>query len=322
MAAKKQVQPEITVGQFYAKHAASLQLKLVGGAQGMNRRITEGSVNRVGLALTGFFKYFAHRRVQLIGSSESAYLSSLPMAERRLRIRQIFEHKMPCLVYTRNIKPPTYVLEEAEHFGVPIFSSPYKTTVLVNRITIVLEEEFAPTVNLHSSMVDIQGVGVLIMGESGIGKSECVLGLIERGYSLVSDDVTKIKALEGRELTGTSNDLTRHYIEVRGIGILNVASIFGASSIRYQKRIDLVVTLKEWSKMAGEEIDRIGLDQHFYEILQIKVPHVTIPVRMGRDLSGLVEVAALDQKLKSIGHHSAFEFNERLLSKMQQQKER
>ncbi|MDR1305584.1 MAG: HPr(Ser) kinase/phosphatase [Verrucomicrobiales bacterium] len=321
MTDKKQAQPEITVGQFYAKHAASLQLKLVGGAQGMSRRITEGSVNRVGLALTGFFKYYAYRRVQLIGSSESAYLSSLPLTERRQRIRQIFAHKLPCLVYTRNIKPPVYVLEEAEHYGVPVFTSPFKTTLLVNRVTIVLEEEFAPTITLHSSMVDIQGVGVLIVGESGIGKSECVLGLIERGYSLVSDDATRIRCLEGRELTGTSHDLTRHYIEVRGIGILNVASIFGASSIRYQKRIDLVVTLKEWSKM-GEDIDRLGLDQHFYEILQIKIPHVTIPVRMGRDLSGLVEVAALDQKLKSIGHHSAFEFNERLLNKMQQQKER
>ena len=287
----------------------------------MNRRITEGSVNRMGLALTGFFKFFADRRVQLIGNSENAYLRSLSANLRRQRIQELFKHKVPCLVYSRNIKPPAYVLEEAERYGVPVFSSPHKTMVLVNRVTIVLEEEFAPTTTVHSSMVDIQGVGVLIMGESGIGKSECVLGLIERGYSLVSDDVTKIRCLEGRELTGTSNDLTRHYIEVRGIGILNVASIFGASSIRYQKRVDLVVTLKEWSKM-GDEIDRLGLDQHFYEILQIKVPHVTIPVRMGRDLSGLVEVAALDQKLKSIGHHSAFEFNERLLNKMQQQKER
>ncbi|MDR1191476.1 MAG: HPr(Ser) kinase/phosphatase [Verrucomicrobiales bacterium] len=321
MSEKKQREVEITVGQFYAMHAAALQLKLVGGAQGMNRRIQEGSVNRVGLALTGFFKYYAHRRVQLIGSSEHAYLASLPVATRRERVRQIFAHQLPCLVFTRSIKPPTYVLEEAEHYGVPVFTSPFKTTLLMNRVTIVLEEAFAPTVSVHGSMVDIQGVGVLIVGESGIGKSECVLGLIERGYSLVADDVTKIRCLEGRELSGTSNDLTRHYIEVRGIGILNVASIFGASSIRYQKRIDMVVTLKDWGKM-GEDIDRLGLDQRYYEILQVKVPHVTIPVRMGRDLSGLVEVAALDQKLKSIGHHSAFEFNERLLNKMQQQRER
>ncbi|MDR2462828.1 MAG: HPr(Ser) kinase/phosphatase [Verrucomicrobiales bacterium] len=320
MTGKKQARA-ITVGQFYAKHAASLQLKLIGGAHGMNRHILEGSVNRVGLALTGFFKYYAYRRVQLVGKSEGSYLGSLPMARRRERIQRLFEHKLPCLIYTRNIKPPTYVLEEAERYGVPIFTSPFKSTALVNRITIVLEEEFAPTVTVHGSMVDIQGVGVLIVGKSGIGKSECVLGLIERGYSLVSDDVTKIRCLEGRELTGTSNDLTRHYIEVRGIGILNVANIFGASSIRYQKRIDLVVTLKEWSEV-GEDIDRLGLDQHYYEILQISIPHVTIPVRIGRDLAGLIEVAAMDQKLKSIGHHSAFEFNERLLNKLQQQKER
>jgi HPr kinase/phosphorylase len=166
-------------------------------------------------------------------------------------------------------------------------------------------------------MVDIQGVGVMVRGESGIGKSECVLGLIERGYSLVADDITKLKLIEGRELVGESADLTRHYMEVRGIGILNVASIFGASSIRFSKKLDLVVTLCEWSKV--EDVDRTGLDQKFYEILQLKIPHVTIPVRPGRDLAGLVEVAALDQKLKSMGHYSAIDFNERLMSKMQNQ---
>ncbi len=313
---KKQENPQVTVGQFYARHSSALQLKLIAGAQGMNRRITEGSVNRLGLALTGFYKYFANRRVQMIGKSEMAFLSSLPQNLRRTRIREILDRKIPCLIIARNISPPAFLLEEAEHHSVPVFCSPVITMRLVNRVTILLEEDFAPVTTLHSSMVDIQGIGVLIRGESGIGKSECVLGLIERGYSLVSDDITKIKCIEGRELTGTSNDLTRHYIEVRGIGILNVASIFGASSIRYQKRIDMVVSLVEWSKV--ENVDRIGLDQDFFEILQIKIPHVTIPVRSGRDLAGLVEVAALDQKLKSIGHHSAFEFNERLLNKMQQ----
>lgn len=313
---RKAESQEVTVGQFYARHSGTLQLKLVAGAQGMNRRIREGSVNRLGLALTGFFRFFAFKRVQIIGKSEMAYLQSMPAAVRPKRIQEIFERKVPCLILARGTKPPAYLVEEAERYGVPVFCCPIITMRLVNRITILLEEDFAPTTSLHSSMVDIQGVGVLIRGESGIGKSECVLGLIERGYSLVSDDVTRIKSIEGRELIGTSNDLTRHYIEVRGIGILNVASIFGASSIRYQKQIDLVVTLKEWDKM--EDIDRIGLDQDFFEILQIKIPHVTIPVRSGRDLSGLVEVAALDQKLKSIGHHSAFEFNERLLNKMQQ----
>jgi HPr kinase/phosphorylase len=167
-------------------------------------------------------------------------------------------------------------------------------------------------------MVDIQGVGVLVRGESGIGKSECVLGLIERGYSLVADDVTKFRCIDGWELMGTSAALTRYYMEVRGIGIINVASIFGASSIRQEKRLDLVVTLKDWHEV--ENVDRIGLDQEFFEILKVKVPHVTLPVRSGRDLSGLVEVAALDQKLKLIGQNSAVEFNEKLLHRLNQEK--
>ncbi len=156
-------------------------------------------------------------------------------------------------------------------------------------------------------MVDILGVGVLIRGQSGIGKSECVLGLIERGYSLVADDVTRIKSFEGRELMATAPELTRYHMEVRGIGIINVASIFGIGSIRIEKRLDLVVTLKDWQEL--EEVDRIGLDQEFYEILKLQVPHVTIPVRPGRDIARLIEVAAMDQKLKGLGRNSAVEFN-------------
>lgn len=306
--------PMLTVGQFYALHSGALQLKLVAGAEGMNRKITEGSVNRIGLAITGFLKYFASRRVQIVGNSEIAYIRSLEPEERRQRICAVFEHKIPCVIFARDIPVPTFFLEEAERYRIPVFTSPIKTMRLVNSVTICLEEDFAPTTSIHGSMVDIQGVGVVIMGKSGIGKSECVLGLIERGYSLVADDVTRIKCIEGRELMGTASDLTRHYIEVRGIGILNVASIFGASSIRHSKRIDMVVTLKDWEEV--ENVERIGLDQDFFEILQIKVPHVILPVRSGRDLAGLVEVAALDQKLKSMGHNSAFEFNQNLLNRM------
>jgi HPr kinase/phosphorylase len=176
--------------------------------------------------------------------------------------------------------------------------------------------DFAPTKSEYGSMVDILGIGALIRGSSGIGKSECVLGLIERGHSLVSDDITRVRALEGRELIGTAPDLTRHHMEVRGLGVINVASIFGIARIRTEKRLDLVVTLKDWQEL--DEVDRIGLEQEFYEILGILVPHVTIPVRVGRDLARLVEVAALDQKLKSMGQNSAVEFNQRLLNLMQQ----
>jgi HPr kinase/phosphorylase len=163
-------------------------------------------------------------------------------------------------------------------------------------------------------MVDILGIGVLIRGQSGIGKSECALGLIERGYSLVADDVTRITSLEGRELMATAPELTRNHMEVRGIGIINVPAIFGIGAIRIEKRLDLVVTLKDWQEL--EEVDRIGLDREFYEILKLQVPHVTIPIRPGRDIARLIEVAAMDQKLKALGRNSAMDFNENLLNVM------
>ena len=182
--------------------------------------------------------------------------------------------------------------------------------------------EFGPVLNfafalvdLVNVMVDILGIGVLIRGVSGIGKSESVLQLIERGYSLVADDVTRITSLEGRELMATAPQVTRYHMEVRGIGIINVASVFGIGAIRVEKRLDLVVTLKDWSDT--EEVDRTGLDREFYEILDIKVPHVTIPVRPGRDLARLIEVAAMDQKLKSLGSNAALEFNTKLLNIME-----
>ena len=176
--------------------------------------------------------------------------------------------------------------------------------------------DFSPTVTEFGSMVDILGVGVLIRGQSGIGKSEAVLGLIERGYSLVADDVTRVKSLEGRELMATAPELTRNHMEVRGIGIINVASVFGIGSIRIEKRLDLVVTLRDWDDLE-EEVDRIGLDQEFYEILKLQVPHITIPVRPGRDNARLIEVAAMDQKLKGLGRNSAVEFNNKLLNVME-----
>lgn len=316
MKKKKKVDvPEVRVEDFYRNHAAHFHMKLIAGAAGTRRIISEGAVNRLGLALTGFFKHFADRRVQIVGKSEDSYMRAMPKKVRRARIRQVFERKVPCVIFAYNIKPPSFFIEEAENYAVPVFISSMTTMRLVNSVTLWLETDFAPTCAEQGSMVDIQGVGVLIRGESGIGKSECVLGLVERRYSLVSDDVTRFRSIDGWELMGSSPSLTRHYMEVRGIGIINVASIFGAPSIRHQKRLDLVVTLKEWSKV--EDVDRIGLDQQFYEILNVKVPHITIPVRSGRDLSGLVEVAALDQKLKLIGQNSSVEFNEKLIRRLQ-----
>jgi HPr kinase/phosphorylase len=222
-------------------------------------------------------------------------------------------------VVARHAKPPEVLLKEAEKAGIAVFRTPMVTMRFINAATLALEVEFAPTKSEYGSMVDIMGVGALVRGSSGIGKSECVLGLIERGHSLISDDITRFRAIEGRELLGTSPELTRHHMEVRGLGVINVLSIFGIGAVRLEKRLDLIVTLKDWQEL--EEVDRIGLDQEYYEILDILIPHVTIPVRMGRDLAQLVEVAALDQKLKSMGQNSALEFNQRLLKAMSKTKD-
>ena len=304
----------VSVEHFYTQHAARLQLKLVAGQEGMGRLIREGAVNRLGMALTGFIKYFAFRRVQLIGKSEISYFQSLDPQTRQARIRDILDKKIPCIVFSRDNRPPVIILKEAQKAKVPVFISPIPTPRLVNLITLCLEEDFAPSTSEHGSMVDIMGVGVLIRGESGVGKSECALGLVERGYSLVADDITRLRLLEGRELMATSAEVTRTFMEVRGIGIINVAAIFGGRAIRTEKRLDLVVTLEEWEKV--EEIERTGLDQQFYEIWGLKIPHVRIPIRPGRDLAGLVQVAALDQKMKTMGQFSALEFNEKLMSRL------
>ena len=304
----------VSVEHFYNQHAARLQLKLVAGEEGMGRLIREGAVNRLGMALTGFIKYFAFRRIQLIGKSEVSYFQSLDAPTRQARIRAILDRKIPCIVFSRDNRPPAVILKEAQRAKVPIFISPIPTPRFVNLSTLCLEEDFAPSTSEHGSMVDIMGVGVLIRGESGVGKSECALGLVERGYSLVADDITRLRLLEGRELMATSAEVTRTFMEVRGIGIINVAAIFGGRAIRTEKRLDLVVTLEEWDKV--EEIERTGLDQQFYEILGLKIPHVRIPIRPGRDLAGLVQVAALDQKMKTMGQFSALEFNEKLMSRL------
>jgi HPr kinase/phosphorylase len=316
---KRGKNPVIQVGEFYARHAEVLQMKLVGPAIGFDRKIREPTINRPGLALSGFFIYFAGKRIQVLGNAEVSYLKSLDPAEQEKRCHQLCEQHIPCVVVSRSLPVPKALTDAAAQYQIAIFRTPMVTMRFINAATIALEMDFAPTTNEHGSMVDIMGTGTLVRGSSGVGKSECVLGLIERGYSLVSDDVTRFRAIEGRELVGTAPDLTRYHMEVRGLGIINVASIFGVGSIRLEKRLDLVATLRDWQEL--EEVDRIGLEQEFYEILGIRIPHITIPVRTGRDLARLVEVAALDQKLKSLGQNSAVEFNQRLLNLMQTNKE-
>jgi len=307
--------PVVTVESFYNSHAEKLQMKLEGPRVGFHRKIREPTINRPGLALSGFFSYFAEKRVQVLGAAENTYLKSLSEKVRVHRFRDLCAKKIPCLVISRGAHLDPALLATATEEKIAVFRTPMITMKFINAATIALEVDFSPTVTEFGSMVDILGVGVLIRGASGIGKSECVLGLIERGYSLVADDVTRITSLEGRELMATAPELTRNHMEVRGIGIINVANIFGIGSIRVEKRLDLVVTLQDWEEL--DEVDRIGLDQEFYEILNLQVPHVTIPVRPGRDIARLIEVAAMDQKLKGLGRNSAVEFNRKLLNLME-----
>ena len=307
--------PTITsVKSFYDGHAGDLGLRLIAGAEGLKRPIRESTVNRPGLALAGFNKYFAPKRVQVVGNVEIAYLRSLDPVVRRQRITELFAHRIPCVVVCRDINPGRDFIEAAEKRNVPLFTTSLITMQFISRATFALENLFAPRGQLHGSMVDIQGVGVVIQGESGIGKSEAVLGLLERGHSLVADDVVLLRVEDGIDVVGTAKDVGRNMIEVRGIGLIDVAAMFGVGAIRREKRVDLLVTLRSWDKV--EEIDRIGMDQDTVELLGQKVPCMTIPVRPGRDLANLVEISALQTKLKLSGYNAAEIFTARLAAQM------
>jgi HPr kinase/phosphorylase len=304
----------ITVERFYTEHASALELNLLAGASGLKRSIREPTVNRPGLVLSGFTRYFAFRRVQVIGNAEAYFIKSLPEAERIKRYETFFSFKVPCVVFSRNLHPDKLFLKAAEYAEVPIFRCPLVTMKFINLATLALEMMFAPRGTEMGSMVDILGVGVILRGESGIGKSESVLALIERGYSLVADDITKVTLVDGRDVVGTSAEVTRNHMEVRGIGIINVAAMFGVKSIRHDKRVDLVVTLRSWNEVP--DVDRLGMEQEYVKILGVDVPHITLPVRPGRDLARLIEVAAFQTKLKSSGYNPAKELNDRLISRM------
>ena len=307
----------VTVESFYTGHADALQLKLLAGAAGLKRIIREPTVNRPGLALAGFTKYFANKRVQIMGNAECHFLKSVPLEEREARYRQLLTYKIPCLVFCRGYHPDKVLLRLAEEHDVPVFQCPLITMKFINLATLALEGMFAPRGSEMGSMVDILGIGVIIKGESGIGKSECVLALLERGYSLVADDITRVQLIDGRDVMGSCAELTRHHMEVRGIGIINVQQMFGVRAVRDEKRVDLVVTLKVWEQVP--DVDRVGMEEQQTQILGVDVPHMIIPVRPGRDLARLVEVAAFQTKLKQSGHNPAKELNDMLIAKMQRE---
>jgi len=303
----------ITVETFFEAHATSLGLTLLGEKVGFDRLISEPAMNRPGLALAGFFSYFAKKRVQVLGNSELSYLKKLPEPMRIDRFRRMCDREIPCLVVARGSTLDKNLAQVANDHGIPVFGTSHVTMNFLNTATIRLEHQFAPSVTMHGCMVDMRGVGVLIIGKSGSGKSETAIGLLERGASLVADDMVRIKYVGG-DLVATSPDLSRGYVEIRGIGIINVANLYGLASIRPDKRLDLVVTLKPQADL--NEVDRVGLQQKTYEILGQQVVHVEIPVGPGRDTARMVTIAALDQQLRRLGYNMADEFNQKLLHHM------
>ncbi|WP_255558627.1 HPr(Ser) kinase/phosphatase [Horticoccus luteus] len=304
----------ITVAHFFETYRAKLKLELLKGEDGLHRLIREGSINRPSLALTGFFKYFANKRIQVLGAAELTYLKTLHHDQQCAVFEQMVKRNVPCLVLTRNYHPTRAMADVAHRMNLPIFRTPMITMHFVNVGTLCIDNEFAPHTTEHATMLDVRGVGVMLRGSSGVGKSECALALIERGHSLVADDLTVIRLLDERELMSSSRMLNRGWMECRGIGIINIAEMFGIKSVRLEKRIDLVISLQEWRPDVIEE--RTGLEENYYEILGLKIPHIELFVRPGRDMARLVEVAALTQALKKMGHDPAKSFNDRLIQFM------
>ena len=310
-----ETRPEsVSVSEFFHSYRDMLQMELLAGAEGLENVISEKSINRPALAVTGYFKEFANRRLQLLGAGEMAYLMDQASDVRQRLMEDVFTKQIPAIVISRGLQVDESMKQLADKHRVPVIRTQLKSKDFSAEATVLLEEKFAPRTNLHATMVDIKGVGVLLRGASGVGKSECALALIERGHSLVADDFVLVTLIADRELQGTSKELNRGYMECRGIGIINIASIFGVRSVRRDKRIDLVITFVLWQP--GMEEERSGLDVETVEILGRKVPHMTLPVRPGRDMARLVEVAAMVQALRGMGHDSAKEFSDRLIQFM------
>jgi HPr kinase/phosphorylase len=301
----------ITVEQFLESAQDQLELSFFAGENHLQNQIEEPSLNRPGLIFSGFQQYFAHRRIQVMGLAELSYLKSLAESEQASRLETFYSRAIPLSIVTRNRKPSVLMQRLAEKHRVPLMRSPLITMDLISQATVILDNLMSPKVQLHGTMMDIRGIGVMIEGDPGVGKSEVALTLIEKGHSLVSDDVTILRASIGGALIGTSAPVTRHHMEIRGLGIIHVPSLFGVSSIRDAKQLDLIIRLVGSERM--EDVDRTGLTNLTKDVLGVKIPYHEVPVAAGRDMGHVVEVACLNQKLKYLGHDAAKELDEKLL---------
>jgi HPr kinase/phosphorylase len=311
--AKDNRQSPTTVASFLEAAKDELGLKLVSGADGLDRRILEGTMNRPGLALSGFMSHFAYKRIQVLGLAESDYIRSLKPELRGKRLRDFLEQKIPCMVVTRGKKPLPDLRKLSDELKIPLLWTDMVTKHFINAATIIMENLMAPRLQVLGTLVEIMGIGVLIQGKPGTGKSEAALSLIRRGYALVSDDVTALRVDSSGSVIGSSVPLTRYHIEIRGLGIIHVPSLFGVASVREEKRLDLVISLCSLETYEG---DRSGLTKTFVDILGATVPKVFLPVTPGKDIANVIETAALNQKLMHLGHDAAKELDAKLMALM------
>ena len=305
-------QPGVTVGALVGSRpeAFGLPLELLAGADGLDRVISSPHIQKTGLALAGFHEYLKPGRVLIFGESEIRYLESLDPAARTQSMRLAMTLDFPCVLITGGFNAPVELILEAERARLPLLKTAVPTPTAIAKLGSILEDSLAERTMMHAVLMDILGLGVLITGESGIGKSECALDLIVRGHRLVADDTVEIRRRQETILIGTCPELTRHHMELRGLGVINVKELFGIASTRSSKRVEFVVQLERWDP--AREYERLGLDDEFYEVLGLRVPLIRMPVAPGRNIAILVEVAARNQLLRSRGHHAARALAERL----------
>jgi HPr kinase/phosphorylase len=304
----------LSVKEVLALSAKMLDLKVIAGEKGLENEITTGELNRPGLALAGFFDVFTYERIQILGNTELSFLNSLEAGERRQRLERVCSYRIPCIIVTSTISIPPELIEVAGRNEIPVLKTSLHTTPFVGLMISLLEQEFLPSITIHGVLMDVFGMGVVIVGESGVGKSECALELIHRGHRLVADDVVILQRHSKTTIVGRSSPLTKHFMEVRGLGIINIESLFGAGAVSDEKIIDLIVHLENWE--SGKEYERLGIEDRHCTIFDVQVAEYVIPVEPGRNLSVLIEVAAMNQRLKNTGFNPARSLDEQLIEHM------
>jgi HPr kinase/phosphorylase len=307
--------PHVKVSELLSDELDDLRLRVLSGESHLDNRITHPRVQKPGLAFAGYYAYIKPGRVQIIGESETEYLKTLDEQERQLRLDTIASLPVPVFVITKGIEPLPGFLASCQSREVPVLSSTALSSTVIKGISYFLEDHLVPSTSVHGVLLEIYGLGVLLVGESGVGKSESALDLITRGHSLVADDKVTIKRYPNGELIGYSEGPLRHHMELRGIGIINVQDLFGLASVRERTSIDLVVELEHWQQ--GRSYDRLGLDETLFNILETPCPYIRMPVALGRNVSILVEIAARNHVLKLQGHHSAREFTRKLEAQLE-----